>query len=416
MTSEVWVWCWLPGDTSPTLAGRFRHARLPGGNPPRYRGEFVYGRSYLTNPDALALDPVQLRLADRPYETGSLEGFFGPLRDAMPDDWGRYVIDREFGPQDELTGYLLRGSGDQIGNLGFSTSREHPPQPRPLPGMEILEPARSVLQGLEEGRPVDADLIGLVRPNTNLGGARPKITIEHEGKQWIAKFSARQDRGAPIARIERAMLALASACGIRAANARVVHGDILLVERFDRARGADGSGWRRDGFVSAQAVFYANAAAQAYAFSGSYVRLAHEMARFCEDLSAEREQLFRRMVFNCCISNTDDHERNHGFLAGDIPGWYRLSPAYDMVPRKHANRRREHALAIGQDGFVATRRNLLSECPVFGLSHAQALQILDEIEATVHATWQRVLLDQELSEEEISQWAGYFAPLPDALD
>ena len=414
MTSEVWVWSWLPGDTAPTLAGRFRHTRLPGGAPPRYRGEFVYGRSYLTNPDAFPLEPVHLRLVERQYETATLEGFFGPLRDAMPDDWGRYVIDREFGPQNELTGYLLLGSGDHIGNLGFSASRDVVPQARPLPGWDILEPARAVLQGLEEGRKIDPAFRGIVRPNTNLGGARPKLTIEHEGKQWIAKYPAREDRGAPVAPIERAMLALAEACGIRAANAQVVHEDVLLVERFDRARSADG-GWRRDAFLSAQTVFHANVEVQAYSFSGSYPRLALEMAKFSETLAADREELYRRMVFNCCISNTDDHERNHGFLAGDTPGRYRLSPAYDMVPRKHATARREHALAIGADGFVASRRNLLSECATFGLQQAQAQAIVDEIESTVQAGWNRALLEAGLSEEWAQDWATCFRPLPNAI-
>lgn len=412
--SDVWVWSWLPGDATPTLAGRFRHARLPGGGAtPRYRGEFVYGRSYLNNPDALALEPIRLRLADRLYETTALQGFFGPLRDAMPDDWGRHVIDREFGPQDELTGYLLHGSGDHIGNLGFSTSRDVPPAPPPLPGLDILAPARVVLRGLEDDRPVDPSLRGIVRPNTNLGGARPKITIEHAGRQWIAKFPAREDRGAPVARIERAMLMLARACGIRSADARVVHDDILLVARFDRARAADGSGWRRDAFISAQTVFDANAEVQAYAFSGSYSRLALEMAKFSEALAQDREELYRRMVFNCCISNTDDHERNHGFLAGDLPGSYRLSPAYDIVPRKHATRRREHALLLGVEGFVASRRNLLSRCEAFGLMPAQAREILDGIEATVQGGWQASLLAEGLNERETRDWSSCFTPLPE---
>ncbi len=414
MTSDVWVWSWLPGDTRPTLAGRFRHTRLPGGVPARYRGEFVYGRTYLANPDALPLEPLHLRLVERLYETATLEGFFGPLRDAMPDDWGRYVIDREFGPQDDLTGYLLRGSGDHIGNLGFSASRDEMPPSRPLPTRDILEPARAVLQGLEEGRAIDPALRGIVQPNTNLGGARPKLTIEHEGRQWIAKYPASQDRGAPIARIERAMLVLARACGIRVANAQVVHDDILLVERFDRARSADG-GWRRDAFLSAQTVCHANVEVQAYAFSGSYPRLALEMAKFSEALAQDREELYRRMVFNCCISNTDDHERNHGFLAGDAPGRFRLSPAYDMVPRRHATVRREHALAIGADGFVATRRNLLSECATFGLQAAQAKAIVDEVEATVRAGWARTLRDEGLREDQVQAWSTCFQPLPDSL-
>jgi serine/threonine-protein kinase HipA len=415
MTSEVWVWSWLPGDTTPTLAGRFRHTRLPGSMPLRYRGEFVYGRSYLANPDALALDPVQLRLVDRPYETAALEGCFGPLRDAMPDDWGRYVIDREFGPQEELTGYLLNGTGDHSGNLGFTSTRDQPPETRPLPGYDILEPARDVLEGLESGRPANPAARGIVRPNTNLGGARPKITIEHEGKQWIAKYPARDDRGAPIARIEKAMLALAGACGIRTANAQVVHGDVLLAERFDRHRSADGTGWRRDAFLSAQTVFHANVEVQAYAFSGSYSRLALELARYSESLAEDREELFRRMAFNCCISNTDDHERNHGLLASDNPGQYRLAPAYDMVPRRHATRRRKHALAIGTAGFVATRGNILSDCRAFGLSRARAEDLLAQVQATVLAGWQAVLTAEGVAETEIQRWAACFAPLPEEL-
>lgn len=414
MTSEAWVWSWLPGDTEPTLAGRFQHLKVSGGaGAPRYQGKFVYGRSYLDNPDALALDPIQLRLADRTYETSDLEGFFGPLRDAMPDDWGRFVLDRLNGPPVDLIEYLLRGNGDHIGNLGFSTTREQPPLYRPPPGREIIEPARAVLHGIALRRRIDPALQGIVRPNTNLGGARPKLTIEDRGKQWIAKFPAREDRGAPIARVERAMLKLAGTCGIRAANAEVVAGDVLLVERFDRVRFANG--WRRDAFVSAQTVFHANVEVQAYSFSGSYSRLAREMVRFSEDPADDQMELFRRMVFNCCISNTDDHERNHGLLAADTPGLFMLSPAYDMVPRIHATRRREHALSIGQHGFVGTRENILSDCAVFGLTRMQAREILAEVEATVHANWQQALLDEGLDEHALRDWAGCFAELPDTL-
>jgi serine/threonine-protein kinase HipA len=139
------------------------------------------------------------------------------------------------------------------------------------------------------------------------------------------------------------------------------------------------------------------------------------MARFSEALAADREELFRRMVFNCCISNTDDHERNHGFVAADMPGRYRLSPAYDMVPRKHATQRREHALVIGADGYIATRRNLLSECTTFGLQRIQAQAMVDDIEERVQAGWKRALLEEGLSEAQAQDWATCFRPLPDAL-
>jgi serine/threonine-protein kinase HipA len=139
------------------------------------------------------------------------------------------------------------------------------------------------------------------------------------------------------------------------------------------------------------------------------------MARFSETLAADRVELFRRMAFNCCISNTDDHERNHGFLAGDAPGLYTLSPAYDLVPRQHATRRREHALAIGEEGFVATRQNILSESAVFGLTRAQAEDILDEIARTVQGRWKQGLMDEGIGEQEADDWAVCFTPLPDSL-
>lgn len=414
MISEVWVWAWLPGDLAPTLAGRFEHQV----NRDSFRGRFVYGKSYLANRDALALDPLQLKLADRTYETANLQGFFGPLRDAMPDDWGRYVIDRQYGEQPELTGYLLHSRGDHIGNLAFSATRDAVPEDPELLGLEIIEDARAVLRGLEDGRKLDPQLAEIVRPNTALGGARPKLTIQQAGKQWIAKFPANVDRGAPIARVEAAMLELARRCGIDAARAQVVHGDVLLVERFDRAWVKHGGqqGWRRDSFVSAQTIFYSNAELQAFALSGSYPRLALEMAKFSERVSSDREQLYSRMVFNCCISNTDDHDRNHGFLAADTPGMYLLSPAYDMVPRRHATKRREHALAIGDEGFIATRSNLLSNALSFGLSNPQALEILDHVQAVVGENWKGALREQGLRDEQIQDWAQCFEPLPEVFE
>ena len=86
-----------------------------------------------------------------------------------------------------------------------------------------------------------------------------------------------------------------------------------------------------------------------------------------------------------------------------------------MVPRKHATQRREHALAIGKDGFVATQQNVLSECASFGLQRTQAQVILDNIEATVQARWKDVLLEQGLTQEQAREWATCFRPLPQAL-
>ena len=96
MTSEreCYVYIVLPGETEFVTAGRFRVSETRQGSP---LGEFVYGRRYLERPDAVEFDPVELRLADRLYETGRMKGFFGAIRDSMPDYWGRLLIEKHSG-------------------------------------------------------------------------------------------------------------------------------------------------------------------------------------------------------------------------------------------------------------------------------------------------------------------------------
>jgi serine/threonine-protein kinase HipA len=144
-------------------------------------------------------------------------------------------------------------------------------------------------------------------------------------------------------------------------------------------------------------VFNSNPALQNYAYSGSYPRLAVELRRYSADARADQEQLFRRMVFNVAISNTDDHDRNHGLLAADLPGTYRLSPAYDLVPRLHGTRRHVHAMTLGGSESVASRQNLLADCASFGLSESQAASIIDDTVVRVQDNWRQCLLDQGVS-------------------
>jgi len=95
-------------------------------------GEFVYGRSYLSRPDAVELDPVELRLTERLYQTTRMNGFFGAIRGSMPDYWGRLLIERRFrAARLEEFDYLLEGPDDRAGALGFATDLE-PPRPRSL--------------------------------------------------------------------------------------------------------------------------------------------------------------------------------------------------------------------------------------------------------------------------------------------
>lgn len=408
MISKAFVWGYLPGDGEPTLCGAFEHQPTSAGVKV---GTFVYGKSYLSNPDALALDPVALPLGSRAFSTAALGGVFGVLSDATPDDWGRYVVDKHFGPQDYPVGYMLHPMDDAIGNLAFSASPdERPAHHEPLDSKDIAL-VRRVLLGLEQGEALPTQVFQKIRPNTALGGARPKLTVCHEGELWLAKFpSARDDPALSYAPIEAAMLDLGALCDIEPAHAVVVQGDVLLVRRFDRARIA--SGWRRDGFLSARSILHANTAAVEPTYSGSYGRFANELSRYSADAPADRELLFRRMVFNAFISNTDDHDRNHGLLAGDFPGEYRLSPAYDLRPILHATVRKHHAMNLGRGRSEATKKNLLADHRDFGLSESQAGAIIESIETTVARHWRECLSARGVSVEGADRLARCFGSVP----
>ena len=411
MTSEAYVWVYLPGDTLPTLCGRYSHAVAATGTPV---GTFVYGKSYLANTDRIPLDPVALPLRPVMFSTTALNGVFGSINDAMPDDWGRYVIDKLQGVKAFPLGYMVATLDDSIGNLAFSaTSTQAPSGLNPI-GMDLLQAAREVLLGIEQGQAVPKELEGRLRPNTAMGGAKPKLTVEYDGRLWLAKFpSTRDDQNLPDAKLEAAMLALGVLCGINTAKAHVVLGDVLLVERFDRAW-VDGPepGWRRDSFLSARSIFNAGTGAQQTYAAGGYGRLATELVRYSADPQADQKELFRRMVFNVCISNTDDHDRNHGVLADDQPGFYRLSPAYDLLPKQHSTLRKYQAMTLGGSESLGTRENLLADYARFSLSPTEAEIIVKEVESGVARHWQACLRDQGLSAAAIDQLQPCFAVIP----
>ena len=125
--TECFVYITLPGQTEPVTAGRFLLSTDRRGVP---EGRFVYGRSYLERPNALALDPVELKMAPRTYATAGLGGVFGALRDASPDYWGRRVIQRHLGKaQPSEMEYLLFSPDDRAGALGFGLNQT-PPAPK----------------------------------------------------------------------------------------------------------------------------------------------------------------------------------------------------------------------------------------------------------------------------------------------
>jgi serine/threonine-protein kinase HipA len=401
MTSELFVYVVPPGQTCFVTAGRFELSSDRLGNP---RGRFVYGRRYLEREDAVALDPLELKLESRTFETLRLHGLFGALRDAGPDYWGRRVIEKHanVAALGELD-YLLQSPDDRAGALGFGLNVE-PPAPkrefnRTLELARLQKLADALLR--EEIEPNSSEHLqtqDLLLLGTSMGGARPKAVVEDDNALWIAKFNRTDDRWNQ-ARVEHAMLRLAHECGLQAAQSRIVQvaaRDALLVRRFDREHSAEG--YLRARMLSALTLLRAGDS-HLDRERWSYLMLVEELRRLCEDPKANARELFKRMVFNALISNTDDHPRNHAVIA---PGtaWH-LSPAYDLTPTPMVStERRDLAMTIGNMGRQASKANLLSQCTRFLLTPEEASGIIDAMATTVRARWYEVARREGVSERD----------------
>jgi len=410
--SECFVYITLPGQTKAVTAGRLQLTADRNGTPV---GRFVYGRSYLDRREAVEIDPVELKLArGKTYETAALKGLFGALRDAGPDYWGRTVIERHVGkaPLGELD-YLLESPDDRAGALSFGLGVE-PPAPRRDFNQTIeLEKLQAIAEELirdqEENKPAGTDAAKvqeLLLLGTSMGGARPKAVVEDHDGLWLAKFNTPFDRW-NMARAEQAMLVLARACGLNVADSRVIDvagRDVLLVKRFDRVKTEDG--YLRGRMVSALTLLRADDA-PGMRDRWSYVLLVEELRRVTGEPKRNAQELFRRMVFNGLISNTDDHPRNHAALAmGDT---WSLSPAYDLTPTNPVSlERRDLALICGNAGRYANAQNMLSQHARFLLSQEEATRIIHDMKATVRETWYATARAQGLSERDCGLISGAF--------
>jgi serine/threonine-protein kinase HipA len=410
VTSECFVYVALPGETEFVTAGRFRVETDRRGVA---TGRFVYGKSYLTRSNAVPIDPIELKLAPSTYETRLLNGIFGVLRDASPDYWGRRVIEKHAGKaQLGEIDYLLRSPDDRAGALGFGIGAK-PPAPRRAFNRTIdLQKLQDFADRIiaDEDLPQDPDAQQaqeLMLEGTSMGGARPKAVVEDDGALWIAKFNRPDDKW-NHARVERAMLELARACGVHAAETRLAtigDRDTLLVKRFDRE--FTKKGYRRARMLSALTLLRAEDTHTSRE-KWSYVLLAEELRRISAQPKTDAPELFKRMCFNALISNTDDHPRNHAVIAMDKE--WKLSPAYDLTPSTPVSiERRDLALGGGDMGRYAHADNLLSQSARFLVTADEAIAIIDTMEQTVRASWYDIARKEGVSEKDCEAIRGAFA-------
>jgi serine/threonine-protein kinase HipA len=391
-------------------AGKFQLSSDRHGTP---IGRFVYGRTYLERANAVAIDPVELTLGKGTFQTAGLKGVFGALRDAGPDYWGRRVIEKHAG-KSQLTelDYLLQSPDDRAGALGFGLNSA-PPAPRRVFNKTIALPRlQAVADAIvrDEDTPASSSasqIEDLMLIGTSMGGARPKAVVEEDDGLWIAKFN-RPDDAWNSARVENAMLVLARKCSIDTAESRVqrVAGrDVLLVKRFDREKTA--AGYLRARMISALTLLRAQDS-HSDRDKWSYVALAEEIRRASAQPKRDAPELFRRMVFNALISNTDDHPRNHAMLARRDT--WSLSPAYDLTPTTPISiERRDLALIVGDMGRNGHADNLMSQSMRFLVSQDEARAIISEMERVVRNTWHDLARSQGVSVKDCKRIESAFA-------
>ena len=408
--TECFVYITLPGHTTAVTAGRFVLDANGRGNP---LGRFVYGKSYLANPDALPIDPIELKLSQTTFETTRLNGVFGALRDGGPDYWGRRIIEKHAGkPRLGELDYLLESPDDRAGALNFATGARPPAPRRQFNKTLDLATLQRIAEALigDDIIDMDADAVQveeLLLIATSMGGARPKTVVEDKEGLWIAKFNRPDDRW-NNARVEHAMLELATGCGIDAANSRmeVVAGkDVLLVKRFDRQ--ATPKGYTRARMISGLTLLRADETPTARD-RWSYMTMVEEMRRVVADAKKDSGELFRRITFNALISNIDDHPRNHALIAKH-KDWM-LSPAYDLVPAPVLGReRRDLAMDCGDLGRYANAKNILSQHARFLLDGDEAKAVVTDMTERIRATWYDTVRAHGVTENDAEAIRGAFA-------
>lgn len=388
---EAYVWIWLPGRTTPVVAGLLSRADD--------QLVFNYGRSYLARKDAIAIYDIEL-----PLQAGVLPllpGLLMPncIRDGGPDAWGRRVIiNGKLGAQgrqsdpielDELT-YLLESGSDRAGALDFQLSpNKFLPRTWAEAGLDDLLHAADKV---EAGVPLNADLDQALFHGTSLGGARPKALITADDRKYIAKFSSRSDEYS-VVKAEYIAMRLAAVVGISAAPVRLVRAagkDVLLVERFDRVRTE--RDWQRKAVVSALTLFGLDEMMARYA---SYEDLATIIRHRFQAPAATLQELFRRLVFNILCGNTDDHARNHAaFWDGRS---LTLTPAYDICPQRRAGNEATQAMLIVSDQRFSRLSVCLKAAPAFLLSEQAALAVVADQVKKIQAQWQAICDEAGLS-------------------
>jgi serine/threonine-protein kinase HipA len=407
--TSIWVYADWEFLNGPELMGVLTAQRVRG----KEVFSFEYEEAWMTsNRQLLSLDPNLGFYRGKQYLPDEKTNF-GLFLDSSPDRWGRLLMRqrevleaREENREEKTlfeTDYLLGVlDATRMGALRFKL---HPEGEFMNDRKRMATPPWSSLRELEyaslqlerEEAISDTEYVNwlkmLIDPGSSLGGARPKASIiDEKGQLWIAKFPSALDNK-NYGAWEMVLNRLANAAGIIVPEARIekfsAKHDTFLTKRFDRT-------------ISAQRLHYASAMTLLGYSDGTdhvegvgYLDLAGWIIRNSPAVKIELEQLWRRLVFNILVSNTDDHLRNHGFLL--TPQGWKLAPAFDMNPNEWGV---GLTLNITEQGNQLDLSLALESAKYYRLHSEEASRILEEIRSAVSA-WREEALKMGISTREI---------------
>lgn len=359
------LYVWAPISDRPQIAAHLDWT--PDGS------MFTYTPEWIHTAGAYSLDPLNFPLCEEPFDIRENEGIPGVIADAGPDAFGRRVLSLTSpGSSGSSLKRILATSGRGVGAIRLTESHE-----TCVPVVSSIEddPLEVIEEGcraISMGEERSDSLHALIRERcSGIGGARPKALVRFDGREVLVKFEHLGWDYWNMPVLEAACLNTARQAGIDAVKGAVIsinNRSVLVVERFDR----------RDG----KPIHYlsARSALNAFGDAESETLPPNGRATYAAIVSAARrmgiedagEAMFRRMVFNYAIGNTDDHLRNHGFL---FDGAWRLAPAFDLVVLGGP----AHEIGVGQDGLRRAMENLLSRLGDFGITKEVAIEIVDEV-------------------------------------
>jgi serine/threonine-protein kinase HipA len=386
---QLYLWA-LVNPAQPTLVGELRLSQLVADC-----ATFRYGEGWWHFPLSEDL-PL---LAGQEFTAGERSSAPGAIDDARPDRWGERIIRQVDRPARlSILEMLLFAGDDRFGALGVSVSADRyvPRALGPYPQVRDLAQLSAAMEDLQTQAPVTAEMQRLIQPGVTLGGARPKALLQTDAGPCVIKFSELDDAvDTPL--VEHATMTLAAQAGIRVAATGVLHvparhgkaRHALTIERFDRLGGY------RLHCLSARTALRAARLPESYsALATVLLRLAHPDTQV-----AQREELFKRMVFNILMDNTDDHERNHSLRLG-LDGYYELTPAYDVVPTLQNLGYQQ--MVVGREGAVSSLENALTELREFGIKRPRAIELIQQVARVVHG-WQDHFVKQGVCRTDMEQ-------------